>query len=47
MGWALGAILYEINGYPWVLETPGGGVVNGSGDDSWWMLLLAAILGTC
>lgn len=55
MGWALGAILYEINEYPWALEephhqqgTPGlGGGEDGSGPGAfgWWPLLLATLGG--
>jgi hypothetical protein len=50
MGWALGAIMYEINQYPWALEPPAIGNI-GPGDDgagqSWWMLALAAAIGEC
>jgi hypothetical protein len=51
MGWALGAIMYEINEYPWALEPPAAGNIGpGNGDgpgQSWWMLALAAAIGEC
>ena len=40
MGWALGAILYEINEYPWEIKKSARAVVY-----SWFYVIIAAIVG--
>jgi hypothetical protein len=47
MGWALGAILYEINEYPWALQVvpgadPAGGIWSGQ---SWVVMALVGAAG--